>query len=76
VLPRSPFEPAPDGVFGRSIIPAPLVIPAGHKRFAHVAAGAIVVQTLLGVDPRYPTVGRGAPEAEGPERDSRWRRWR
>jgi hypothetical protein len=52
------------------------VIPADHKRFAHVAAGAIVVQTLLGVDPRYPTVEREALEAERPERGSRWRRRR
>jgi hypothetical protein len=51
------------------------VIPTDHKRFAYVAAGATVEQTSLEVDPQYPTVDRGALEAEASERDSRWRRW-
>jgi PPK2 family polyphosphate:nucleotide phosphotransferase len=36
------------------------VIPADHKWFAHLAAGAAVLSALREIDPRYPTV---APEA-------------
>ena len=32
------------------------VIPADHKWFAHIAIGAALVGTLMGIDPRYPTV--------------------
>jgi PPK2 family polyphosphate:nucleotide phosphotransferase len=34
------------------------VIPADRKWFAHIAAGAILVQTLREIDPQYPTVDR------------------
>lgn len=30
-------------------------IPADHKWFAHIAAAAIIAQTLITIDPRYPT---------------------
>jgi PPK2 family polyphosphate:nucleotide phosphotransferase len=32
------------------------VIPADHKWFARIAAGAVLVRTLMEIDPRYPTV--------------------
>ena len=32
------------------------VIPADRKWFAHVATAAVIVDTLIGLDPRYPTV--------------------
>ena len=32
------------------------VIPADRKWFARVCAGAIIAHTLIGIDPRYPTV--------------------
>jgi PPK2 family polyphosphate:nucleotide phosphotransferase len=32
------------------------VIPADHKWFARIAVGAVLVQTLTEIDPRYPTV--------------------
>jgi PPK2 family polyphosphate:nucleotide phosphotransferase len=31
------------------------VIPADHKWFAHIAAGAVLVKTLTEIDPRFPT---------------------
>jgi PPK2 family polyphosphate:nucleotide phosphotransferase len=50
------------------------VIPADHKWFAHIAVGAILVQTLMEIDPQYPTVdgealerARAALEVEAPE---------
>ena len=39
------------------------VIPADHKWFTRLAAGAVIVRTLLDIDPRYPTVDTGAREA-------------
>jgi hypothetical protein len=38
------------------------VILADHRWFAHVAAGTILVQTLLEIDPQHPTVDREALE--------------
>ncbi len=32
------------------------VIPADHKWFARIAAGAVIVRTLMEIDPQYPTV--------------------
>jgi hypothetical protein len=32
------------------------VIPADHKWFARAAAAAVIVSTLMEIDPRYPTV--------------------
>jgi PPK2 family polyphosphate:nucleotide phosphotransferase len=32
------------------------VIPADHKWFARICAGAVLAQTLIEIDPRYPTV--------------------
>ena len=39
------------------------VIPADHKWFAHIAAGAVIVQALVGLDPRYPEVSADARRA-------------
>ena len=33
------------------------VIPADHKWFARLCAAAVLVDTLIGIDPRYPEVG-------------------
>jgi len=33
------------------------VIPADHKWFARICASAIMAQTLMGINPQYPTVG-------------------
>ena len=33
------------------------VIPADHKKFAHLAAGAVIVDALAALDPQYPSVG-------------------
>ena len=33
------------------------VIPADRKWFARVAAGAVIAQALIDIDPQYPTVG-------------------
>jgi len=33
------------------------VIPADHKWFARIAAGAVLIDTLMRIDPRYPAVG-------------------
>ena len=53
------------------------VIPADRKWFARIAAAAVLAHTLMGIDPRYPTVGeeqrkaleamRLELEAEAPE---------
>jgi PPK2 family polyphosphate:nucleotide phosphotransferase len=32
------------------------VIPADHKWFARIAAGSVIAQSLIAIDPRYPTV--------------------
>ncbi len=32
------------------------VIPADHKWFARVAAGTVLAQTLMDIDPQYPSV--------------------
>ena len=32
-------------------------IPADHKWFARIAAGAVIVDALIAIDPQYPTVG-------------------
>ena len=34
------------------------VIPADHKWYARLAAGAVIVQALMEINPRYPTVTR------------------
>jgi PPK2 family polyphosphate:nucleotide phosphotransferase len=36
------------------------VIPADHKWFARVCAGAVLAQTLIDIDPRFPEVGADA----------------
>src|SRR4051812_16203851 len=33
------------------------VVPAVHKWFARICAAAVLAHTLIGIDPRYPTVG-------------------
>ncbi|MEV0127884.1 polyphosphate kinase 2 family protein [Dactylosporangium sp. NPDC050688] len=38
------------------------IIPADHKWFARIAAAAVIADTLIGIDPRYPAVGRDARE--------------
>jgi hypothetical protein len=53
------------------------VIPADHKWRERIAAAAVLVSTLMEIDPRYPTVGdrqrrelqegKAALEAEAPE---------
>ena len=53
------------------------VIPADHKWFARIAAAAVIADTLIDIDPRYPTIGeeqrraleaeRSALEAEAPK---------
>ncbi|HYB24143.1 MAG TPA: polyphosphate kinase 2 family protein [Solirubrobacteraceae bacterium] len=46
------------------------VIPADHKWFAHIAAGAVLVRTLMDIDPQYPRVDaqeRRALEQAGEE---------
>jgi PPK2 family polyphosphate:nucleotide phosphotransferase len=39
------------------------VIPADRKWYARIAAGAVIANTLIELDPRYPTVGKKAREA-------------
>ncbi|TCC48968.1 polyphosphate kinase 2 family protein [Kribbella capetownensis] len=39
------------------------VIPADRKWYARIAAGAVIANTLIEIDPRYPTVGKKAREA-------------
>jgi len=39
------------------------VIPADHKWFARIAVGAILVRTLMDIDPRYPNVDAATREA-------------
>src|ERR1700689_2078008 len=39
------------------------VIPADHKWFAHIAVGAVLVHTLMEIDPRYPVVDPQARSA-------------
>ncbi|WP_433063640.1 PPK2 family polyphosphate kinase [Dactylosporangium sp. CS-033363] len=34
------------------------VIPADHKWFARIAAAAVIADTLIGIDPQYPTLDR------------------
>lgn len=44
------------------------VIPADHKWFAHLAAGAVILHALMQMDPQYPTISsdeRAALEEEG-----------
>ena len=36
------------------------VIPADHKWFARICAGAVLAQTLIDIDPQYPSVDRDA----------------
>jgi PPK2 family polyphosphate:nucleotide phosphotransferase len=36
------------------------VVPADHKWFARIAAGAVIIETLMTIDPQYPVL---APEA-------------
>jgi PPK2 family polyphosphate:nucleotide phosphotransferase len=40
------------------------VIPADHKWFAHIAAGAVIVDALAKIDPHYPTAVTTAAELE------------
>ncbi|MGA2012077.1 MAG: polyphosphate kinase 2 family protein [Solirubrobacteraceae bacterium] len=44
------------------------VIPADHKWFARIAVGAVIVDALVGLDPRYPTV---SPQDRRALRDAR-----
>ncbi|MEV4262595.1 polyphosphate kinase 2 family protein [Kribbella sp. NPDC049584] len=39
------------------------VIPADRKWYGRIAAGAVLANTLIEIDPRYPTVGKKAREA-------------
>jgi PPK2 family polyphosphate:nucleotide phosphotransferase len=39
------------------------VIPADRKWYGRIAAGAVIANTLIEIDPRYPTVGKKAREA-------------
>jgi PPK2 family polyphosphate:nucleotide phosphotransferase len=39
------------------------VVPADRKWFARICASAIIVDALMGIDPRYPVVGREARQA-------------
>jgi len=39
------------------------VIPADRKWYARIAAGAVIANTLIEIDPRYPKVGKKAREA-------------
>jgi len=39
------------------------VVPADRKWFARVCAGAVLASTLIGIDPRYPTVGEEVRQA-------------
>ncbi|MGY4768224.1 polyphosphate kinase 2 family protein [Kribbella sp. CWNU-51] len=39
------------------------VIPADRKWYARIAAGAVIANTLIEIDPRYPKVGRDARRA-------------
>jgi hypothetical protein len=36
------------------------VIPADHKWFARLAAAAVIADTLIAIDPQYPTVDEAA----------------
>jgi PPK2 family polyphosphate:nucleotide phosphotransferase len=38
-------------------------IPADHKWFARIAAGAVIVEALIAIDPHYPTVSAEARKA-------------
>jgi PPK2 family polyphosphate:nucleotide phosphotransferase len=40
------------------------VIPGDHKWFAHIAAGAVIVDALAKIDPQYPTAVATAAELE------------
>jgi PPK2 family polyphosphate:nucleotide phosphotransferase len=44
------------------------VIPADHKWFARVCAGAVLAHTLIEIDPQFPTVDREAVRALGEAR--------
>jgi hypothetical protein len=39
------------------------VIPADRKWYARIAAGAVIANALIEIDPRYPTIGRDARHA-------------
>jgi hypothetical protein len=39
------------------------VIPADRKWYARIAAAAVIANTLIEIDPRYPKVGKEAREA-------------
>jgi hypothetical protein len=39
------------------------VIPADRKWYARLAAGAVIVDALIDIDPRYPTIDAEAREA-------------
>ena len=38
------------------------VIPADRKWFARIAAGAVIANTLIKIDPRYPTIDKKAQQ--------------
>ena len=38
------------------------VIPADRKWFARIGAAAVLVEALMDLDPRFPTVGKGQRE--------------
>ncbi|HEY7485820.1 MAG TPA: polyphosphate kinase 2 family protein [Streptosporangiaceae bacterium] len=44
------------------------VLPADHKWFAQLAAAAIIADTLIGIDPQFPTVSADEREAMQEER--------
>jgi hypothetical protein len=39
------------------------VIPADRKWYARIAAGAVIANALIDIDPRYPTIDQEAQEA-------------
>jgi hypothetical protein len=39
------------------------VIPADRKWYARIAAGAVIANVLIDIDPRYPTIDKEAQEA-------------
>ena len=48
------------------------VIPADRKWYARIAAGAVIANALIDIDPRYPTIDKAAHETlAGDQEDSR-----
>ena len=50
------------------------VIPADHKWYARLAAGAVIVQALMEINPRYPTVDAGDSATPCSRSSVSWRR--